>query len=121
MPASLSLVFLPTHYIISNLLIIANIFMHFFMLFLNSSAAPFTKSHLRCFPTASQRLCSIAGAQLMHMPKHKNVQAHFVLFANAWLNCYILIISNKWCNYNLISRYFCFSFNYIFYLSTVYV
>jgi len=21
--------------------------------------------------------------------KHKNVQAHFVLFVNAWLNCYI--------------------------------
>ena len=23
----------------------------------------------------------------MHISKHKNVQAHFVLFAYAWLNC----------------------------------
>lgn len=37
------------------------------------------RSRRRC---SGSFFCSYAGAQLMHMHKHKNVQAHFMLFAH---------------------------------------
>ena len=54
----------------------------------NSSATPDIRNcALRASKPASQADCSLSGVQSKQLNKHKNVQAHFVVFISAWLNC----------------------------------
>jgi len=54
----------------------------------NSSATPDIRNRaLRASKPASQADCSLSGVQSKQLNKHKNVQAHFVVFISAWLNC----------------------------------
>ena len=46
----------------------------------NSSARAIRKAVLTHLSAASQLLCSLDGALLIHLLKHKNERAHFVMF-----------------------------------------
>ena len=46
----------------------------------NSSTRAIRKAVLTHLSAASQLLCSLDGAPLIHLLKHKNERAHFVMF-----------------------------------------